>query len=1237
MPRVTLATQTQIETYISLLQQYSRDMNSTTTPCDDVRTARLALEFFSRFRDKAFKAFYARKILQLPPVIAAQVFDVSNGLISQAAGDRNVYTVANRSNSSSNELGVFNLPGGGVVATTMNNDGRQEIFKALTRIAIIKNRGVDVPNFQNRMVAGYMSESDADAFRAIMQAIAGVYANCPEMGGASMQPQATASDSNNYAEGLPYRRTNTIEFRLPQREQAVLDLIAAGTDRDTAQELVSELNTLGFNFTSGSRFGNELNYRLFYFGNISDAVSSADVLAMMASTLRLGPMDISMGIRNGDLQGTLTFSRQSAATTPSQPESTATPVLEYTRLMQEVGYPEMFATELLGDLNEANIEILSATPIFSGRGLDVNVQSREMDVVGLRGITRANWNELGSNQGVTTRGFPSVNVLDPNRYVIRIGSPANYGLEAESGSTQSTIDVRIRRVTNPDGLNSVEMASLRGLLDNMNYPNTFLPAVNQAAQSEHRIVGFEVTGENAESLPMRLRIYFKFDRNQTDEASRRLFARINRAAQNNGQGVGSFWGDFETGEGDVSYVLSRLPESTSTASTASTATVTAPVPEEVSMTYEGIEVRYPNLISRADYTTIRNSGYSRIQARSLLDFINSYGLGISSVQVIPERGRAQRYLKISVRGVNSSARSFRNTTFLRFLRGVRSVAEDSAVQVLGSSGRRYFQSATFRGTGRGQTPVGVLVLRVYSEQTQTAASASQPTSQPMTPTGGVNRQIVYLGNVQGRANMVYRGGPKRFFTNGIFGTLGPDDYSAIAFFYDPSQGSMPGSILTAPLGVIARSAGPNFSDVMNYLADNGRFENPGKLKAYFVRENAVQVAKGIVGGLQNTFTPVRPSGGAKEITVDRVRLYTPSEFAQWASTEPMLGVFRGIAGQGTATGTSPITMLSNSQLKSLATSPYSFGFGVEFEGFIRQGTRVQLSQKMRRDGIKIYTTIGYQSKTPVQGEDPYVDGHIWRQESDSSVQGYDARSSGGTDRSGEGQTFEMVSKILNSSADNKSGNNSWIPQMENFCDSLAKNGVLIDPSSGIHIHVGYPNFNAEQTKNLFINSVLMIPVLKGLVSEAWKSRGYAKFPNNSDLGRKLSQIANAAGEQRNVVRAYESQFGTARYSFLNTSNFGYSAKPTFEYRFQGSSIEKDTMVNTIRILQQIWKASLEGVIPIKEGYGKEQDQVLVDLLGTELFSFARNRFAETELPKATDSSSKGFPGFKFPINASSIT
>jgi len=165
----------------------------------------------------------------------------------------------------------------------------------------------------------------------------------------------------------------------------------------------------------------------------------------------------------------------------------------------------------------------------------------------------------------------------------------------------------------------------------------------------------------------------------------------------------------------------------------------------------------------------------------------------------------------------------------------------------------------------------------------------------------------------------------------------------------------------------------------------------------------------------------------------------------------------------------------------------------------------------------------------------------------------------------------------------------------------------------------------------------MIPVLKGLVSEAWQSRYYARFPSTSSLRSKLEAIANANDTQESVVTAYKNGFGYERYSWLNTENFGSSRKPTFEYRFQGSSIEKDTMVNTVKILQQIWKASLKGVIPIKEGSGKEQDNVLVDLLGNSLFSFARNRFAETSLPPESQRSSTSFKGYQFPINASSIT
>lgn len=338
-----------------------------------------------------------------------------------------------------------------------------------------------------------------------------------------------------------------------------------------------------------------------------------------------------------------------------------------------------------------------------------------------------------------------------------------------------------------------------------------------------------------------------------------------------------------------------------------------------------------------------------------------------------------------------------------------------------------------------------------------------------------------------------------------------------------------------------------------------------------------------------------------------------------------------------ASTTAPINLLSSNQLRILSESPYSFGFGIEFEGFIREGTRKQLSENLRAEGVKVYSTEGYRSERPVRGEENYVEGHRWRQEADSSVTGFQANTSGGYDPSGRGQTFEMVSVILNESVDNKSGNNDWIPEIEQYCTALAKHGVLVDPSSGIHIHVGYKNFDAQQTKNFFINSVLMLPVLKGLVSEAWKGRGYAKFPSQEGLQPKLSRIASANNTQDAVVDAYRDGFGEERYSWLNTQNYGVRGKPTFEFRFQGSSIEKDTMVNTIKILQQIWKASLEGVIPIERGAGKAQDQVLIDLLGTPLYAFARNRYAETELPSVTSRRSNSFKGFDFPISASQIT
>jgi hypothetical protein len=108
---------------------------------------------------------------------------------------------------------------------------------------------------------------------------------------------------------------------------------------------------------------------------------------------------------------------------------------------------------------------------------------------------------------------------------------------------------------------------------------------------------------------------------------------------------------------------------------------------------------------------------------------------------------------------------------------------------------------------------------------------------------------------------------------------------------------------------------------------------------------------------------------------------------------------------------------------------------------------------------------------------------------------------------------------------------------------------------------------------------------------------------------------------------------------LSVYNYPSGQSPTFEYRFQQSSVEKDTVINTIKILQRIWLASMHGIIPIKKGSGKEQDKVIVKLLGEDLYTYARNRYAETSLAQVRAGSYSGdvaFEGYNFPIGADEI-
>ena len=1041
MPRVTLATQSHIESYISLLKQAARTMSGTRTPCEDVRVARQNLEFFSAFRDKAFKAFYARKILQLPPVIAAQVFDVSNGLISQAAGDRNVYSAANANNSSSNELGVFNLPGGGVVATTMNNDERQEIFKAFARIAIIKNRGVDVPNFQNRMVAGYMSESDADAFRATMQTIASVYANCPEMQTAT-QMGASQTSATPHSEGLAYRRTNTVPIGQGEREQVIIDLIAAGADRDQAQRLMRELLDLGFNLTIRSRSGNELSYRLFYYGQMSDAPSSADLLAVIISGLNLSSTDVSMGLRGEDLVGTIRFSRQSAA----QPESTITTTLTSVR--------------------------------------------------------------------------------------------------------------------NPNGLNSVEMSDLRSLLDSMNYPNTFLPALNQATPSENRIIGFQVTGENAESLPMRVRIFFKFDENQTDAASFRFFNRIRQAAENQGLGGIDFWGNFEAGEGDISYELSRLPESTSTASTEPTATTpTVAGAREIGQEYMDLSPRVQSSIDADDYLKLREAGYSKRDVQALVDFIGRYGLKIVTIFNRSAVGQMPPNLRISVVGRNPSARSFRNGTFLNFLRArMNSIGNtDAEVQVLAPGGRPY-QSATFRGTGRGQTPRGTLIIPMGNQQTQTAASASQ-TQADRSP----NQGIRFVGYQFADAGRLFRSGSLPFIMNSQVRGGGRKSYMLYWWsdineqFYQLPAGQMDlrqGSVIP-------------IYDTLNRISQS----TPGKLKLYTTATVNALVASAL-RSMSDTpsFAPQRISGqAALELNVADYDFFTDAYSNEPQRARRIMNLANAVNVDVTGTEQTTASTVTDAQARQVSQMPFTNTLGFEFEGGGSQG-RQQTAATLTRLGVPC-NFEGYNHTTRAQ----------WKIVTDATL-------------SGVQNGMELVSPILTGE--------EGLKDLGKCLRATQEAGMFIHEQGGVHIHMGNQQWDLQHRKNILLNQVKVqkfflktIPQYREDMARQWAR------PFNTDRSF-TDRIRNA-----NDIQTLSRVTGT-RYMLINITN---TRQPTWEWRYPTGSLEVDTNVYSARLIDKLVQVSKFGELPASMTSGEG----MKTWMGQDIFSFWKNRIYELSQTKGS--------------------
>ena len=1068
MPRVTLASVSQIESFldkITLLvaEGYISEVNIT--------TAEQMLRDFEGFSDKAFKAFYARKILQIPPVIAAQVFYVSNGLISQAAGDLNVYTVRNQEGMDDDlARGFFMLPNApGRHGIGLTRAARTNIFINLVKLAIIKNRGVDIPRFQNRMVAGYMSEESANALRdGILPRFARNIAASPQMGASqtSATPEATSGETRI---GLPYRRNNTTERTQLQINSSIADLIAAGADRDQARRLMTELSDLGFNLTFTMRDGSELRYRMFYFGSMADAVPSGDALALIVANLNLNATDVTMGERNGDLIGNITLSRQAQSTEATSTSTTRRTI--FTDPILALRTNNWFRNNGYEDTYEAFYDLVSATP---GAMITVDEESpaRLRIIVELMG--------MGDYTGIPAREMKAA-----------LAGPRDMPSQR----------MRYRQID----------YTLNGMRTRATW--TILPFESSATST---------TSEAAETAPSEPDITFDVTRlNQRQRRVLDLDVRPQRALEK----------------------LERFAE----------------------------------------------MGYDQSAVQKVLNFLADYRLEIFKIERNTEGGREvtdtnrRSYtttpfsiMQVQDQQLDNPQSRFRTARWVNFLRQNLVAGLFPGTRSNNNQGR---QRVTFRR--RGQGSIGFLHLPnlrrveeinrgVTSRETQTAASASQTTSEPMTSTGGVNRQLVYLGNVQGPANRIYRAGGLRFDPNGRFGHANFPTYSAIAFFYDPSQGSMPGSILTAPLGTIERDAGRSFTDVMNYLADNNRLENPGKLKAYFVRDNAQQVAKGIVEGLPNDgFTPVRPTGGATEITVDRVQVYQVSEFARWASTEPMLSILRGI---GNLSSTIPSSStVTEEQAAQVSQMSFTNTLGFEFEGGGSQGRR-ETATALSRMGVPC-NFEGYNHTTRAQ----------WKIVTDATLGGVQ-------------NGMELVSPILTGE--------EGLKNLAKCLRASQEAGMFIHEQGGVHIHMGNQQWDLQHRKNILLNQVKVQKFFLKTIPQYLENQA-RQWARPFDTSSSFTDRVRNANSTQQLARVT----GT-RYMLINITN---TRQPTWEWRYPTGSLEVDTNTYSARMIDKLVQVSKFGELPSDMASGEG----LKKWMSQDIYNFWKNRIYELSQTKGS--------------------
>ena len=1137
------------------------------------------LEALRAFPDKAFKAFLARKVLQLPGSIAASVFNITTGLISQAEETEvtfsrsgqprqpNAYSRASRDYMTSQ--GHFKVPGYDRVfrlrPAGLLDGEKKQLFKNFARLAIVQNRGADVVNFQIRLVASYMSEEDAIFFKnQTLPAwrILVARAMATDSSGAST-PEATQPTAPSY---IPEsRRAGIVQM---STETTIQELIYRGTDRDTATAFVEKFNNLGLfvyvvDYTAEVESLTEVQLRLPSESSSVTAMPAEQEIRTAFSETRIGTLSSLRRVDDRDylLKFDITGARRAAREQSEQASTSAVDPSRFSNQMTSLGYSDEFIARILEEFNSRGLVISDITLIdevvygpteTNSFVVSVRAGLRIGDFV-MRQLQRR-LTSLYEREGYVRSAY--VTRDNDNTLEIRF-----YHTEVHEDDADVNVIEGVRRATGDSSaieLGNRFRSDYEGLAP---YLRNIIPLGAYAkcrsfgwlhSNIAHwcrdfwgrnlKVLGASTYTGGSRDTAVRYMGLSVVETSDTATAIRpNTWLAILRDSLIGAQGPA----EVRVMIAGASYIQPARFRRNPTRGNVYVPLIGIPEPLEYDLSESQHGETQPSTeatedlsnIPEASQRALRVNGWTAAEVRRFARRLFLFGGTVVNVY------RLGNTLKIEGRYSDttdffSSADGLRNAALVAINNRLRSGNADAGINRDTRVWSVEMRNINLLGTGE--------------QSAQTDESQYQPQG---------SSYLRFVGYQVASPNRLFTSGELPF--NWALAPIYNEQRSYLLYFWYETYGQFY-YLSTGPLTITEPLTPSDSLWTKKRILELIPQDEPGKLKLY--RDDSMQ--GGVANAVQSiidgrnyapAFTPVRRGENfdSMEFNIQNLEWADSQFFTNNQGRMDRLNFWAGSA-QGATTS----ERVTDEQMRQVSEMSFTGTIGWEFEGEGGDKTHRELRNFLSANGINFSSTGGRYG--------------AWDLKNDPSVRG--------------SNTFEIASPV-------ETGEEG-IEDVLLCCRNLQKAGVLVNVSGGVHLHFGYRDWDLQHRKNILKNQITAENLFRATVP-TYRREAHNRWANL------LSGVSNIQNRIENATTLDElnGASGYGRYFFINTRT---GDKPTWEWRYPTGTIEPDSTEMTIRLISKLIEISKFGLL-------HEDDckpEGMKKWLGEEIGGFWINRMYE---------------------------